>query len=172
MSENLVDTRDRMVTYSRSIVLEATPERVFGFCSSRVGFVAHYPNPILAYRGPDHWTAGSEFWLDYRYMGLAMTWHGKVTEFEPNQYFKDLMLAGMFRYWEHTHVVEPAGTGTKYTDSVRFSLGLGRWIDRLFVKPSLEKFFERRHELLRSALQGNTWNVRPAAEQRDAARGV
>lgn len=156
MSEKLVARPDRMETCTRSVLLEVPPAKVFSFCASRVGFIAHYPNPIRAYRGADYWEAGSEFWLDYRYLGLPMTWHGKVTEFEPNQYFKDEMISGMFRYWEHTHVVESAPTGTKYTDTVRFSLGWGRWVDRLFIKPSLDTFFERRHALLRSALQANT----------------
>ena len=153
MSADVRDVCDNHETCSRSVVLEVPADEVFAFCTTRAGFIAHYPNPIRSYRGAEQWVLGSEFWLDYRYMGLPMTWHGKVTELEPNRYFKDEMVSGMFRYWEHTHAVEPTASGTTYTDTVRFSMGLGRFIDRYFVKPSLDTFFMRRHQLLRAALQ-------------------
>lgn len=142
-----------METCTRSVVLDVSPDKVFAFCTTRAGFLAHYPNPIRSYRGAEHWELGSEFWLDYRYLGLPMTWHGKITELEPNRYFKDEMISGMFRVWEHTHSVESAPSGTKYTDTVRFSLGFGGLIDRLLIKLSLDTFFQRRHALLRTALQ-------------------
>jgi ligand-binding SRPBCC domain-containing protein len=147
-----LERTERFEICTRSVMLEVPADEVFAFCTTRAGFIAHYPNPIRRYRGAEQWVLGSEFWLDYRYFGLPMTWHGKVTEFESNQYFKDEMISGMFRYWEHTHSVEALGSATKYTDSVRFSLGLGRLIDHYFVKPSLDTFFERRHDLLRAAL--------------------
>lgn len=162
-------SRDHLETCTRSVMLETAPEKVFAFCTSRAGFIAHYPNPIRGYRGAERWEVGSEFWLDYSYLGIPQTWHGKVTELEPDRSFTDVMLSGMFRAWEHTHSVEPAGNGTLYTDTVRFKLGLGRLIDRYIVKRSLDTFFQRRHELLRSALQGNTWEAqRPATSQSSA----
>lgn len=144
---------ETLETCTRSVALHVAPEKVFAFCTSRAGFIAHYPNPIRGYRGPERWELGSEFWLDYRYLSLPMTWHGRITQLEPNHHFTDEMISGMFRRWEHTHTVEPTPDGTLYTDMVRFSLGWGRLVDRRFVKPSLDTFFQRRHDLLRSALQ-------------------
>ena len=143
----------RIETCTRSVSLAVPVDRVFAFCTTRAGFLAHYPNPVLDYRGDEQWVLGSEFFLDYRYLGMPMTWHGKVTALEHDHVFKDEMVSGMFRYWEHTHAVEAEASGTRYTDTVRFSLGLGTLIDRYFVKPSLATFFRKRHELLRAALE-------------------
>ena len=165
MQANLPTASDSFETCTRSVILEVPASDVFAFCTTRSGFLAHYPNPIRSYRGAEQWVLGSEFWLDYRYFGLPMTWHGKVTAFEPNHYFTDEMLAGMFRFWEHTHSVETVASGTMYTDTVRFSMGLGRLVDRFFVKPSLDTFFKRRHELLRAALHRDPAHVQLAGTQ-------
>ena len=140
-------------TCTRSVDLDVPAPEVFAFCTSCAGFLAHYPNPVRSYRGAERWVLGSEFWLDYRYLGLPMTWHGKVTAYDPGRSFTDHMVSGMFRYWEHTHSVEPIPGGSRYTDRVRFSLGLGRFVDRVIVRRSLTTFFERRHTLLQSALR-------------------
>src|SRR5262249_24539353 len=134
MSSASAVSPQRFEICTHSLVLAVPVATVFAFCTSRTGFLAHYPNPIRAYRGDEQWLLGSEFWLDYRYFGVPQTWHGKVTQYELNHHFTDLMVSGMFRYWEHTHSVEAAPEGTKYTDSVRFSMGFGRMIDRYFVK--------------------------------------
>ena len=141
-----------METCMRSVVLDVAPEKVFAFCTTRAGFLAHFPDPVREYRGAEQWEIGSEFWVDYRHLGLPMSWHGKITELEPNRYFKDEMISGLFRRWEHTHTVEATSSGTKYTDTVEFSLGWGSLIDRFMVKPMLDTFFRRRHVLLRAAL--------------------
>lgn len=162
---------DSIETCSRSVALDVPAHEVFDFCTSCAGFLAHYPNPVRSYRGAERWVLGSEFWLDYRYFGMPMTWHGKITAYEHDRSFTDHMVSGMFRYWEHTHGVEPMPGGSRYTDTVRFSLGLGRWVDRVVVRRSLDTFFQRRHELLRSALRAR---LQPAAarESRESVRSA
>jgi len=104
-------------TVMRSVWLAQPPETVFAFCASADGFQAQNPKPVLEYRGEPHWVEGSEFFVRYKQFGIPTNWHGKVTAYETGRYFRDVMLSGMFRFWEHTHSVEPEKEGTRYTSS-------------------------------------------------------
>jgi ligand-binding SRPBCC domain-containing protein len=148
----------RLERVSRSVLLRAAPDEVFAFCTSLTGFLAQMPQKVTRTSGDTQWVLGSEFWIHYHYLGVPMKWHGRVTQYEPKRSFTDLLVSGMFRYWEHRHSEEPVPEGTRHTDTVVFTLGLGPLVDRFVAKPLLERFFQQRHALLEHALARRTHN--------------
>ena len=66
-----------------------------------------------------------------------------------------MQVRGPYSLWHHTHEFEPAGSGTRIRDLVRYTLPLGpvgAAAHRLLVKRDLERIFDYRREAVRAAL--------------------
>ena len=59
------------------------------------------------------------------------------------------MLKGIYRAFHHTHEFKSSGGRTRVTDTVEFTFGQGKMIDRLIGLPTLRWTFEKRHRLLK-----------------------
>lgn len=143
----------KLTDHSQSVFIAAPPERVFRFCASREGFEAHFPHAIDRYKGTESWRLGDVFAFRYKFFGLWSRWQGKITHYEENRRFTDLMQVGLFKHFEHTHLFEPAEGGMRYTDSLRFTLGYGSFVDRVIGRRMLAGTFTKRHALLKRALE-------------------
>jgi DNA-binding transcriptional MerR regulator len=75
---------------------------------------------------------------------------------EPGRCFVDEMTRGIYRTFRHTHCFEPSEGGTRLTDTVEFSLGLGRWVDNSIGRMTLERTFRRRHRALVARFGGRS----------------
>ena len=79
----------------------------------------------------------------YSSVGLASRMYLEEAE------FTDLMLKGIYRSFRHTHEFKFFDGRTCVTDTVEFTFGLGKTIDRLIGLPTLRRTFEERHRLLK-----------------------
>lgn len=146
----------KLAEYERSVVIERPIADVFAFTSSRAGFEAHFPHAVRRWKGEETFAIGNEFTFDYKMMGLWLGWKGRVVAFEENVMFRDLMLEGTFKAFEHTHLFESLGpSSTRYTDSLRFSLGFAGLLDEWLGKRMIDATFSKRHVLLKAALEGS-----------------
>ena len=59
------------------------------------------------------------------------------------------MLKGIYRAFRHKHEFKSSGGRTCVTDTVEFTFGLGKMIDRLIGLPTLRRTFKKRHRLLK-----------------------
>lgn len=89
--------------------------------------------------------------MDFRYRvcGIWLRHRAEIISLEPNQSFTDLMLKGIYRAFRHTHEFKSSGGRTCVTDTVEFTFGLGKMIDRLIGLPTLRRTFKKRHRLLK-----------------------
>jgi ligand-binding SRPBCC domain-containing protein len=104
----------------------APPERVFALTLSEAGFVDAMPPGVEVLRWPERF--GEDEVLDLRWGAAGVfpvRWTAVIDAYEEGRSFSDLQVRGPFRYWRHTHTVEPYGTGTRHTDLVEISTGLG-----------------------------------------------
>lgn len=91
-----------------------------------------------------------------RHLGM---WHeltSRITRFEPPRYFRDEMVRGPFKRFEHDHFFDAVAEGTLMRDIVDFEApwGLvGRLTEKLVLERHLRSFLERR-----------AWELRRAAE--------
>lgn len=104
----------------------APPERVFALLVSQEGFEHAMPPGTEVLAWPERFGVGS--FLDLRW-GVAgaypVRWVAVIDAFEDGRSFTDRQLRGPLRFWRHTHTVEPRDGGTRHTDTVEFSTGLG-----------------------------------------------
>jgi ligand-binding SRPBCC domain-containing protein len=84
----------------------------------------------------------------------------KIYCFEPPAYFRDRMIAGRFKSFEHDHRLVPSADGTILSDEIRFEMrfGLVGWVVGVLVlKPHITKLLHRRFRLIKQLAEGNGW---------------
>lgn len=88
--------------------------------------------------------------IDYklRIRGLPVRWRSLIRVWEPPHRFVDEQLIGPYRSWIHEHRFENLGSDTRATDTVRYSVLGGAWVNRLFVRPDVERIFDYRKQRL------------------------
>ncbi|CAN5362382.1 SRPBCC family protein [soil metagenome] len=89
-------------------------------------------------------------------LGIPLTWLTEIVQVNAPHHFVDEQRVGPYRLWHHEHFfrARPEG-GTEVRDLVTYvpPLGpLGALLDRLVIRPQLERIFEyRRAQLERGA---------------------
>ena len=141
--------------YTSSVILNAPIEKIFSFCSSKEGFLSHFPYRCRWKTGCSKWEYGTDFSFEFRYLGVWFTHSAKISGFTQNEYFEDTMQRGLYKYFVHQHIFEPHGVGVKYTDKVIFSLGFGDLADRTVGLKTMEKLFSSRHKRMKEILEAN-----------------
>jgi ligand-binding SRPBCC domain-containing protein len=83
----------------------------------------------------------------------------RVTFFDRPRHFRDSMVSGAFRRFDHDHIFSDADGATLMTDVFDFTspLGpLGKLADSLFLKNYLERFLKMRAEVIRTEAERGT----------------
>lgn len=84
--------------------------------------------------------------------GIPMRWLTEITVWEPGRRFVDVQREGPYRQWEHEHVFEADGSGTRMVDTVRYALPGGIFAPiahALFVRRQVEGIFRYREKAIR-----------------------
>ena len=84
--------------------------------------------------------------IDYRlrFRGIRLPWRTRIVLWQPPHRFMDLQIKGPYRLWRHEHVFVSVDSGTKCMDHVQYAVPGGRLVDRLLVRPDVEKIFDYR----------------------------
>jgi ligand-binding SRPBCC domain-containing protein len=93
--------------------------------------------------------AGARIRYVIRWRAVPIWWTTEIAEWRPPFIFVDTQVRGPYRLWHHTHRFEPAGSGTRMTDEVRYALPfgpLGRALHALWIRRDLEQIFDYRRE--------------------------
>ncbi len=64
--------------------------------------------------------AGTSCSAEARLWPAGVRWPMHLTVLEPGRKFQDTSTNALYRFFEHTHIVEPAAGGARYLDVVRF----------------------------------------------------
>ncbi|MFB6361289.1 MAG: SRPBCC family protein [Halobacteriales archaeon] len=158
-----------MATFQRSTMVRADLDDVWTFHSTVDGLVELTPNwfnlRVEAVVGPDGepdpeiLAEGSEVRISVRPMGLGprQAWTSRITRRERSgdrAVFRDEMVEGPFRQWQHTHRFMAAGGGTRVTDRVSYEFPLGPAVSLSFVAwPGFAAMFRYRHRRTRQRLE-------------------
>ena len=88
--------------------------------------------------------------IDYRLKlhGIPLRWQTEITEWNPPHFFLDEQRRGPYRLWRHTHTFDETKNGVVVGDSVEYAVWGNGLINRLFVRPDIEKIFAYRSEQL------------------------
>ena len=88
--------------------------------------------------------------IDYRLRirGVPVRWRTRIAVWEPPDRFVDEQLRGPYRLWVHEHTFAERDGGTLCRDEVRYAVPGGALVDRLLVRPDVERIFAWRRQAL------------------------
>ena len=95
-----------------------------------------------------------------RHFGFTMTHQIRMEDCRPHSFFRDVMVEGAFKFYQHDHYFAPMNDGTRVRDELRFAAGpgpLGRLVEKLFLRRRLIKLLRRRNALLKKVAESDEW---------------
>lgn len=95
-----------------------------------------------------------------RHFGMWREMTSRITVYDRPRHFRDSMVAGPFRHFDHDHHFEAEGEATRMTDVYQFTLGygpIGRLIDRLLLEGHFARFVTRRNRILKDIAESDRW---------------
>ncbi len=138
----------------------APPDATFDFFSDASNLEAITPD-FLHFRIltplPIH--MGEGVLIDYRLRlhGAPVHWVTRIEAWKPGRSFVDRQLQGPYALWVHEHAFEARDGGTLVRDRVEYALPLdplSRPVHALYVRPTIERIFAHRREVIGRVLGG------------------
>ncbi|TWU28530.1 SRPBCC family protein [Bythopirellula polymerisocia] len=106
---------------------------------------------------------GEEVTWEATHFGVRQRLTSRIVAFEPPRYFRDSMVAGIFKRFDHDHFFEPEEENTLMVDIFDFTapLGmLGRVADVLFLERYLRNLLQTRNQFIKSVAETGRSSVR------------
>ncbi|HEX4629472.1 MAG TPA: SRPBCC family protein [Chthoniobacterales bacterium] len=103
---------------------------------------------------------GEEVTWRARHFGIWQNLTSRITAFERPIHFRDSLVRGAFRRFDHDHFFSQEGDTTVMRDVFDYEspLGfLGRVADRLFLKRYMERLLVRRNAVIKAAAETDEW---------------
>jgi ligand-binding SRPBCC domain-containing protein len=145
-----------MITIRLTTWVNAPMERCFRLATSVPFNRATKP----ASAEEDAFEVGDTFDRSAWYLGLHVSHTSRIEEIRPFTYFKEVMVDGGFRRFEHEHHFTPMDDGTRVRSEVRFSAGmgpLGLLLERVLLRRYVMKLLMKRHMRLKNGVESNEW---------------
>jgi len=95
-----------------------------------------------------------------RHLGITQTLTSRIVAFDRPWSFRDSMVSGPFRRFDHDHFFEAEGSGTRMTDVFDFEspLGLlGRAAESIFLTRYMTELVEVRALSIKRAAETDDW---------------
>lgn len=101
---------------------------------------------------------GEEVTWEARHLGITQRLSVRITRYDRPHSFRDSMLSGAFRRFDHDHLFAQEGEGTRVLDRFDYTspLGpLGRLADVLFLKRYMARFLEARNAVIQRVAESS-----------------
>ena len=153
--------------------IAASPERCFLLSLSiDLHMDSTAPTRERAIAGVTHGIIGPNQTVTWRgrHFGLMLTHTSLIDRYDPPIYFRDVMIKGHFRSFEHEHFFEPTKDGgTIMRDRLAFKAPfgmVGRLAERLVLRSYLTQFLRQRDAAIRRVAES------PSGEWRQYLRNT
>jgi ligand-binding SRPBCC domain-containing protein len=103
---------------------------------------------------------GEEVTWRARHFGVWQSLTSRITLFDRPSHFRDSMVRGAFRRFDHDHYFEPSPEGTRMRDVFDYEspLGiLGRAADALFLERYLRSFLAERNRVVKEVAESEAF---------------
>ncbi|MYB66323.1 SRPBCC family protein [Candidatus Poribacteria bacterium] len=143
-------------TLSTELLIEKPIDEVFSYFSDAHNLVEITPPKMkLVVLTPTPIEMQIGTLIDYRLKlkGIPIRWQSEITEWNPPHKFVDEQRKGPYRAWIHTHIFHEVEQGTIVKDRVEYAVLGGQIVDKLLVRPDLQKIFEYRSKRLQEILR-------------------
>ena len=94
------------------------------------------------------------------HFGIRQNLTSKITAFECPSHFRDSMVKGVFKGFDHDHFFKQSGAETQIRDVFDYNspLGILGWIaDALFVEKHLREMLRERNQLIKRIAESDDW---------------
>ncbi len=94
------------------------------------------------------------------HFGIRQKLTSKITEYKRPFHFRDSMVKGTFKRFDHDHFFEKTEYGTLMKDIFDYSSPLnflGELADALFLKKYMKKMLIERNKLIKKVAEGESW---------------
>ena len=95
-----------------------------------------------------------------RHFGLSLTLTSRIVQFDRPRHFRDSMVRGPFKRFDHDHFFEKRGAGTLMRDVFDFNSPfsiLGKLIDGLILRRRMERLLCERNQILKRVSESDEW---------------
>jgi len=95
-----------------------------------------------------------------RHFGISQELTAKITKFDRPHHFRDTMVCGAFKWFEHDHFFKPYGKKIMVTDRFEYESSysiFGKIFDKLILEDYMTTFFINRNNLLKQVLEDGSW---------------
>ena len=146
-----------------STQINAPVERVFDLSRSvdlHMASTAHTGERAVAGVTSGLMALGQEVTWRARHFGVWQYLTSRITAFERPAHFRDSLVRGIFRRFDHDHFFTATGGGTVMRDVFDFQspLGiLGRIADRLFLVRYMTRLLATRNTLIKTIAESDQW---------------
>lgn len=82
-------------------------------------------------------------------LGIELTWVSEITHIHPYHYFVDEQKIGPYKFWHHTHILTPDGSGVIMKDIVNYKPPfsfIGSLANTFIIKKKLFEIFAYRRK--------------------------
>jgi ligand-binding SRPBCC domain-containing protein len=140
----------------REILLPGSPGDIFPFFSRAENLDELTPSWLhfrILTELPIEMKTGTLIDYKLRIRMVPIRWRSKITAWEPPHRFVDEQVRGPYRSWIHEHTFVQQDEGTLVRDRIEYAAWGGSIINRLLVRPDLEKIFNYRLEKLKELFE-------------------
>lgn len=105
---------------------------------------------------------GETVTLQGRHLLLRRKHVTRIDAMRPCVYFREVMVAGSFRHFEHEHHFATKNDGTRIREEIHFSMKwgvLGRLAARVYVRRHLIRMLRERNAFLKRVAESDAWHA-------------
>jgi ligand-binding SRPBCC domain-containing protein len=95
----------------------------------------------------------------------------RIEALRPYSYFRDVMVSGPFKYFEHDHHFAAMDDGTRVRDEIRFSAPWGP-LGRILARRRLAAFLNERSAVIKRVAESNEWRQYLESDMEDGPPGA
>jgi ligand-binding SRPBCC domain-containing protein len=92
--------------------------------------------------------------------GAKLSYTSRIEQIRPHTFFKETMVSGVFRQFEHEHHFARMDDGTRVRDEIRFDLGygpLGRFLGPRMLRSAMMKMLAERTRRVKQIAESGEW---------------
>ena len=148
-----------MVTIRLTTWVNAPVERCFKLATS-AEFNSAAGSIGTHARGLDELQVGDTLvWHSWRW-GLRLSHTSRIDQLRPVTYFREVMVEGGFRKYDHEHHFAPMDDGTRMRDEVHFVAPMGpvgAVMERVLLRKYVMRLLAERHSRLKRIAESSEW---------------
>ena len=94
-----------------------------------------------------------------RHFGLKFKHESLIAMWRPYSHFRDVMIAGRFKSFEHDHYFAPMNDGTRLRDELRFTVsGPLTGLKESLLRKHMTRFLQKRNAHIKRVAESEEWH--------------